>query len=93
MDDPKTKYLSRYLDAVGAVVADEDFLLVIHDDAIRELEMFGAAKLIEDVSHLIEDDHPHHLDNNNNNKYLYKHNIYFYICIAAISPINLDIIH
>ena len=67
---------------MGAVVADEDFLLVVDDDAVRELEMFGAAKLIEDVSHLIEDDHAHHL--NNNNKYIciiYLF-IYFYICIA-----------
>ena len=40
------------LDAVRAVVGDEDLLAVVDDDAVRELQMFGASKFVKDVAHL-----------------------------------------
>ncbi len=40
------------LDAVSAVVGDEDLLAVVDDDTVGELQMFGAAELVEDVTHL-----------------------------------------
>ena len=46
---------------MGAVVADEDFLAIIHDDTVRKLEVFRTAKLVQDVAHLVEDDDAHHL--------------------------------
>lgn len=49
------------LDAVSAVVADKDLLAVIDNDTIRELKMLGAAKLVENCAHLIEDDDTHDL--------------------------------
>ena len=51
------------LDAVGAVVADEDLLPVVHHHAVGELEMLGAAKLVQDVAHLIKYNHTHDLKN------------------------------
>ena len=50
------------LDAVGAVVTDEDLLPVVDDDPVGELEVLRAAELVEHVAQLVEDDHPHHLD-------------------------------
>ena len=50
------------LDAVGAVVTDEDLLPVVDDHPVGELEVLRAAKLVEHVAQLVEDDHPHHLD-------------------------------
>ena len=50
------------LDAVSAVVTDEDLLPVVDDDPVGELEVLRAAKLVEHVAQLVEDDHPHHLD-------------------------------
>ena len=50
------------LDAVSAVVTDEDLLTVVDDDPVGELEVLRAAKLVEHVAQLVEDDHPHHLD-------------------------------
>ena len=41
------------LDAVRAVVGDEDLLAVVDDDAVRELQMLGASKFVEDVAHLV----------------------------------------
>ena len=50
------------LDAVSAVVTDEDLLPVVDDDPVGELEVLRAAKLVQHVAQLVEDDHPHHLD-------------------------------
>ena len=50
------------LDAVSAVVTDEDLLPVVDDDPVGELEVLRAAELVEHVAQLVEDDHPHHLD-------------------------------
>ena len=50
------------LDAVSAVVTDEDLLTVVDDDPVGELEVLRAAKLVQHVAQLVEDDHPHHLD-------------------------------
>ena len=52
-------------DAVRSVVANEDLLSVVDDDTIRKLQVFGAAKLVENISHLIEDDNTHHLQHYN----------------------------
>ena len=49
------------LDAVGAVVGDEDLLSLVDDDAVGELEVLRAAELVQHVAKLVEDDHPHHL--------------------------------
>ena len=40
------------LDAVSAVVGDEDLLPVVDDDAVGELEVLGAAKLGQNFAHL-----------------------------------------
>ena len=40
------------LDAVGAVVRDEDLLTIVDDHAVGELEVFRATKLVQDVPHL-----------------------------------------
>ena len=47
------------LDAVRPVVADEDFLLVVDDHAVRELQVLGATELVQHVAQLVEDDHAH----------------------------------
>ena len=49
------------LDAVGAVVGDEDLLPVVDHHAVGELEVLGAAKLVQHISQLVENDDPHHL--------------------------------
>ena len=48
------------LDAVGSVITDEDFLFVVHHNAVGELEVLGAAELLEDVAHVVKDDDAHH---------------------------------
>ena len=53
----------EHLDAVSSVVADEDLLTIIHHNSIGKLQMLGAAKFVEDVAHLIEDNHTHDLKN------------------------------
>lgn len=55
------------LHTVGAVVANENLLSVIDDYSIRELEVFRAAKLVEDVPQLVKNDHSHHLALDHNN--------------------------
>ena len=40
------------LDAVGPVVGDEDLLPVVDHHAVGELEVLGAAELVQHVSHL-----------------------------------------
>ena len=56
------------LDAVCAVVWDEDLLAVVDNDAIGELEVLGAAKLVQHISQLVENDDPHHLGKSGENK-------------------------
>jgi len=51
----------EHLDAVGSVVADEDFLAVIDNHAVGELKVLGTAKLVEHIAELVEDDDAHHL--------------------------------
>ena len=46
-----------------AVVRDEDLLAIVHHDSVGEFKVFGAAELGEDVTHLVEDDYAHHLQN------------------------------
>ena len=41
---------------------------IIHHDAVGEFEVFGAAELGEDVTHLVEDDYAHHLPNTTRNE-------------------------
>ena len=50
------------LDAVGAVVADEDLLPVVDNDPVGELQVLRATKLVQHVAKLVKDDHPHHLE-------------------------------
>lgn len=54
------------LDAVRAVIADENLLLVVNDDAVRELEVLAAAEFLQNISVLIEnnDTHDFALDHN-----------------------------
>ena len=49
------------LDAVRAVVTDEDLLPVVDDDPVGELEVLRATKLVQHVAQLVKDDNPHHL--------------------------------
>ena len=49
-----------------AVVGDEDLLTVVNDNTVGKFQMFGAAKFIENVAHLIEDDDAHHFAFDNN---------------------------
>ena len=51
----------KHLDAVRPVIRDENLLTVIDHHAIGKLQVLGAAKLVEDVAGLVEDDHAHHL--------------------------------
>ena len=53
---------------MSPVVWDEDFLIFIDHDSVGELQMLGASKFVEDISHLIEDDDPHHLALHNNDQ-------------------------
>ena len=55
------------LDAVGAVVTDEDLLPVVDDHPVGELEVLGAAKLVQHISQLVENDDPHHLGKSGEN--------------------------
>jgi len=55
----------EHLDTVGSIIAYEDLLLVIDNNAIGKFQMLGTAKLVQDISHLIKDDDPHHLALNN----------------------------
>lgn len=54
------------LDAVRAVIANENLLFVVDDDAVRELEVLAAAELLQNISVLIEnnDTHDFALDHN-----------------------------
>ena len=51
----------KHLDAVRPVIRDENLLPVVDHHAIGKLQVLGAAKLVEDVAALVEDDHAHHL--------------------------------
>jgi len=48
-------------DAVGSIIRDEYLLSVIYNHAVGELQMLGAAELVQHVTELVEDDHTHHL--------------------------------
>ena len=50
-------------DAVCPIVGYEDLLAVVDDNPVGELEMLGAAKLVQDVAHLIKYNHTHDLKN------------------------------
>jgi len=52
---------TSYLHTMRSVVADENLILVIGDDAVRELEMTGAAELVQHGAIAIKHDHTHHL--------------------------------
>lgn len=51
----------EYFDAVCPIVGYEYLLAVVDDDPVGELEVLGAAKLVQDLAQLIEDDDAHHL--------------------------------
>lgn len=53
-------FVAEDLDAMGAIVADEDLLLVVHHHPVGELQMFGAAEFLQHCAGLVEDDDPHH---------------------------------
>ena len=57
----KFPFIVEDFDAVGPVVRDEDFLAVVHDHSVGELQVFGAPKLAENCAHLVEDDDAHDL--------------------------------
>lgn len=52
------------LDAVQLVVTDEDLLLLVDANVVRELKLSGTIETMEDVAVPIEDDHTHDLKNN-----------------------------
>ena len=66
-------FIVEDLDAVGAVVGDEDLLAIVDDDAVRELQVLGAAELVEHVAQLIEDDDAHDLTLDHNDSALVVH--------------------
>ena len=49
------------LHTVSTVIANEDLHLIVNNDSVREFKVAGAAELVEDISHHVEDDHPHDL--------------------------------
>ena len=49
------------LHAVGPIVADENFLIVVGGDSVGEFQVLGAGEFAEDASVGLEDHHPHHL--------------------------------
>lgn len=51
----------EYLDTVRTVVTDENLLLVVDHNAVRELEMLRATKLLQHVAGLVKDYNTHHL--------------------------------
>lgn len=63
----------EHLDAVSSVVADEDLLSVIDHDAVGELQVLGAAELVEYISHLIKNNDTHDLALDNNDPPLVVH--------------------
>ena len=46
---------------MSSVVRNENLLAVVDHHAVGELQVLGAAKLVQDVAGLVEDDHAHHL--------------------------------
>uniref|UniRef100_A0A182M8D4 Uncharacterized protein n=1 Tax=Anopheles culicifacies TaxID=139723 RepID=A0A182M8D4_9DIPT len=63
----------EHLDAVCTIVANEDLLLVVNNDPVRELEMFAAAKFLQHIAGLVEDDDTHHLALNDHDAALTVH--------------------
>ena len=54
-------FVVKHLNAVSSVIRNENFLPIVDHYPIGELQVLGAAKLVEDVAGLVEDDHAHHL--------------------------------
>ena len=52
-------FIIKDFNTVCSVVRDEDFLSIIDDDAIGELQVLGASKLVHDIASLIKNDHTH----------------------------------
>ena len=48
---------------MSSVVRNENLLAVVHHHAVGELQVLGAAKLVQDVAHLIKYNHTHDLKN------------------------------
>ena len=46
---------------MSSVVRNENLLSVVDHHAVGELQVLGAAELVQDVAGLVEDDHAHHL--------------------------------
>lgn len=57
----KDTLVAEHLNAMGAIVADENFLFIIDDDAIGELKMLAAPELLQYISGLIENNDTHDL--------------------------------
>ena len=74
----------EHLNAVSSVVADEDLLPVIDHNAVGELQVLGAAKLVEDVSHLIKNNDTHDL------KYYHLTDKKIALCHTSLLSITLD---
>ena len=49
----------KHLDTMSPVVADENFHLVVNHYAVGKFQIARAAELVEDITHHVEDDHPH----------------------------------
>ena len=75
----------EHLDAVSSVVADEDLLSVVDHDAVGELQVLGAAKLVEYVSHLIKNNDTHDL------KYYHLTDKKIALCHTSLLSITLDL--
>lgn len=54
-------FVIKHLNAMSSVVRNENLLAVVDHHAVGELQVLGAAKLVQDVAGLVEDDHAHHL--------------------------------
>lgn len=59
----EVSFVVKHFNAVSPVVTDEDLLAIIDNNSIGELQMFGAAKLVQNIAHLIKNNHTHHLKN------------------------------
>uniref|UniRef100_A0A182TT91 Uncharacterized protein n=1 Tax=Anopheles melas TaxID=34690 RepID=A0A182TT91_9DIPT len=63
----------EHLYAMCSIVADEDLLLVVDYDPVREFEMLAATKLLQHIAGLVEDDDTHHLALHDNDTALAVH--------------------
>ena len=46
---------------MSSVIADEDFLAVVDHNSVREFQVLRAPELVEDIAHLIKNNHTHDL--------------------------------